>query len=234
VNPRASRTVPFVSKATGLSLAKIATNCMLGQSLREQGVLGPFKSPNFYSVKLPVFPFVKFPGVDCILGPEMKSTGESMGIAPRFGQAFSKAQLGAGVHTGKRKRAFVSVRDADKARVGEVAKRLIQMGFEIFSTRGTAMVLQAAGIDCRRVFKVAEGRPHIVDFIKNGEIDFIVNTTDGKQAIKDSFSIRRNALQHKVSYTTTLSGAEAACLAMKYEDRQTVTKLQDLHDIGER
>lgn len=229
VNPRASRTVPFVSKATGLSLAKIATNCMLGQSLLDQGLLTPRKSPHFYSVKVPVFPFIKFAGVDCILGPEMKSTGESMGIAPRFGQAFSKAQLGAGVYIGKRKRAFVSVRDADKSRVGEVVKRLMQMGFEIFSTRGTAMVLQAAGIDCRRVFKVAEGRPHIVDFIKNGEIDFIINTTDGKQAIKDSFSIRRNALQHKVSYTTTLSGAEAACLAMKYEDRQTVTKLQDLY-----
>jgi len=228
VNPRASRTVPFVSKATGKALAKIATKCMLGENLRQQGVLNAQNTPNFYSVKLPVFPFIKFSDVDCILGPEMKSTGEAMGIAPRFGQAFCKAQLGAGIYIDKRRRAFLSVRDADKARVGEVAKRLIKLGFEIISTRGTALVLQAAGINCQRVFKVAEGRPHIVDYIKNGEIDFIVNTTDGKQAIKDSFSIRRNALQHKVSYTTTLSGAEAACLAMKYEDRKTVSKLQDL------
>ena len=204
---------------------------MLGKSLKQQGYTHPIHTPNFYSVKLPVFPFIKFPGVDCILGPEMKSTGEAMGIAPRFGQAFCKAQLGAGVYTKKRRKAFVSVRDADKTRVGEVAKRLIQLGFDVLSTRGTAMVLQASGIDCRRVFKVTEGRPHIVDFIKNGEIDFIVNTTEGKLAIQDSFSIRRNALQHKVSYTTTLSGAEAACLAMQYEDRQTVTKLQDLHEV---
>lgn len=229
VNPRASRTVPFVSKATGIPLAKIAARCMLGESLASQGVMMHRLMPSFYAVKYPVFPFIKFSGVDCILGPEMKSTGESMGIARRFGQAFSKAQLGAGAHIAKRRRAFVSVRDADKGRVGEVAKRLIQLGFEIVATRGTALVLQAAGIDCRRVFKVTEGRPHVVDLIKNHEIDFIVNTTDGKLAIKDSFAIRRNALQHKVSYTTTLSGAEAACLAMKYEDRQTVTRLQDLY-----
>ena len=152
-----------------------------------------------------------------------------MGVARRFGQAYAKAQLGAGGNIVKRRRAFVSVRDADKARVGEIAKRLIALGFEIIATRGTEAVLLAAGISCKRVFKVAEGRPHVVDYIKNHEIDFIVNTTEGKLAIADSFAIRRNALQHKVSYTTTLSGAEAACLAMKYEDRETVTKLQDLH-----
>jgi carbamoyl-phosphate synthase large subunit len=229
VNPRASRTVPFVSKATGLPLAKIAALCKVGQSLKQQGLNKHYPMPAFYSIKLPVFPFIKFSGVDSILGPEMKSTGEVMGVARRFGQAYAKAQLGAGCNIVKRRRAFVSVRDADKARVGEIVKRLIQLGFEIIATRGTALVLQAAGIDCRRVFKVAEGRPHVVDFIKNNEIDFIVNTTEGKQATADSFAIRRNALQHKVSYTTTLSGAEAACLAMKYEDRETVTRLQDLH-----
>lgn len=229
VNPRASRTVPFVSKATGLPLAKIAALCKVGKSLKQQGFRQHYPMPAFYSVKLPVFPFIKFSGVDSILGPEMKSTGEVMGIARRFGQAYSKAQYGAGCNILRRRRAFVSVRDADKTRVGEIAKRLIALGFEIIATRGTALVIQAAGIDCRRVFKVAEGRPHVVDYIKNNEIDFIVNTTEGRQAIADSFAIRRNALQHKVSYTTTLSGAEAACLAMKYEDRQTVTRLQDLH-----
>lgn len=229
VNPRASRTVPFVSKATGIPLAKIAALCKVGVSLKEQGFGKHYPMPSFYSIKMPVFPFVKFAGVDSILGPEMKSTGEVMGIARRFGQAYAKAQIAASAHIKKRKKAFVSVRDADKARVGEIAKRLIDLGFEIVATRGTALVLQAAGIDCRRVFKVAEGRPHVVDLIKNHEIDFIVNTVDGKRAIADSFDIRRNALQQKVSYTTTLSGAEAACLAMKYEDRETVTRLQDLH-----
>lgn len=229
VNPRASRTVPFVSKATGLPLAKIAALCKMGISLKEQNLGQGASMPSFYSIKLPVFPFIKFAGVDSILGPEMKSTGEVMGIAKRFGQAYAKAQLGAGSNIPKRRRAFVSVRDADKTRVGEIVRRLIELGFEIIATRGTALVLQAAGVDCRRVFKVAEGRPHVLDFIKNNEIDFIVNTTEGKQAIADSFQIRRNALQHKVSYTTTLSGAEAACLAMKYEDRETVTRLQDLH-----
>lgn len=229
VNPRASRTVPFVSKATGLPLAKIAALCKIGVTLKEQGLSHHHPMPSFYSIKLPVFPFIKFSGVDSILGPEMKSTGEVMGIAKRFGQAYAKAQLGAGCNIPKRRRAFVSVRDADKTRVGEIVRRLKELGFEIIATRGTALVLQAAGVDCRRVFKVAEGRPHVLDFIKNNEIDFIVNTTEGKQAIADSFQIRRHALQHKVSYTTTLSGAEAACLAMKYEDRETVTRLQDLH-----
>jgi carbamoyl-phosphate synthase large subunit len=230
VNPRASRTVPFVSKATGLPLAKIAARCKMGQSLKDQGLMGYRPLPSFYAIKMPVFPFIKFSGVDSILGPEMKSTGEVMGVAKRFGQAYAKAQLGASANIVKRRRAFVSVRDADKTRVGEIAKRLIALGFEIIATRGTALVIQAAGIDCRRVFKVTEGRPHIVDYIKNHEIDFIVNTTEGKMAIADSFAIRRSALQQKVSYTTTLSGAEAACLAMKYEDRKTVTRLQNLHE----
>lgn len=229
VNPRASRTVPFVSKATGLPLAKIAARCKIGQTLKDQGLLNYLATPAFYAIKLPVFPFIKFSGVDSILGPEMKSTGEVMGIAKRFGQAYAKAQRGANCDIHSRRRAFLSVRDADKTKVGEIAKRLIALGFEIIATRGTAFVLQAAGIECKRVFKVAEGRPHVVDYIKNRDIDFIVNTTEGKQAIADSFAIRRNALQYKISYTTTLSGAEAACLAMKYEERDTVTRLQDLH-----
>lgn len=230
VNPRASRTVPFVSKATGLPLAKIAARCMIGESLQAQGITHRYPLPSFYSIKLPVFPFIKFAGVDSILGPEMKSTGEVMGIAKRFGQAYAKAQLAAGVNIVKHRRAFLSVREADKARIGNIAKQLIALDFDIIATRGTAAVLQAAGIPCKRVFKVAEGRPHIVDYIKNKDIDFIVNTTEGKQAIADSFAIRRNALQHKISYTTTLSGAEATCLALKYEDRKTVTRLQDLHE----
>lgn len=229
VNPRASRTVPFVSKATGVPLAKIAALCKVGKSLKEQGLLNKILTPNFYSIKLPVFPFIKFAGVDSILGPEMKSTGEVMGIAKRFGQAYAKAQRASGTDIVLRRLAFISVRNADKVRVGEIAKSLIDLGFAIIATRGTAAVIQAAGIDCEQVNKVAEGRPHIVDYIKNREIDFIVNTTDGKQAIADSFAIRRNALQYKISYTTTLSGAVAACLAMKYEERNKVTKLQDLH-----
>lgn len=229
LNPRASRTVPFVTKATGLPIAKIAARCMIGESLEDQKINQQYTLSTFYSIKLPVFPFLKFSGVDSILGPEMKSTGEVMGIAKRFGQAYAKAQLAAGANIVRKKRVFISVRDADKSKVGEIAKRLIDLGFEIVATRGTQSVLEAAGIKCKRIFKVAEGRPHVVDYIKNHEIDFIVNTTEGKQAIKDSFAIRRTALQYKVSYTTTLSGAEAACLAMKYEDRQTVTKLQDLH-----
>jgi carbamoyl-phosphate synthase large subunit len=221
VNPRASRTVPFVSKATGLALAKIATRCKIGQSLRQQRLSQHYPMPAFYSIKLPVFPFMKFAGVDSILGPEMKSTGEAMGIARRFGQAYAKAH--------KRRRAFLSVKDADKSRIGEIAKRLIQLGFEIIATRGTALALQAAGIACTRVYKVAEGRPDVVDFMKNNEIDFIVNTTEGKKPIEDSYIIRQKALRYGVNYTTTVPGAEAACLAMKYEDRETVTRLQDLH-----
>lgn len=229
VNPRASRTVPFVSKAMGLPLAKIAAKCKVGISLKEQGYHSPLPLPSFYSIKLPVFPFTKFAGADCILGPEMKSTGEVMGIARRFGQAYAKALLGANTSIDKRRRAFVSVRDADKARIGEIAKKLVKLGFEVVATHGTAVVLLAAGIPCRRINKVIEGRPHIVDAIKNDEIDFIVNTTQGRQAVADSFQIRHSALAHKVRYTTTLSGAEAACLAMKYEERDSVNCLQALH-----
>jgi carbamoyl-phosphate synthase large subunit len=230
VNPRASRTVPFITKATSLPLAKIAAKCKVGVSLKAQGYSNVQQLPAFYSIKLPVFPFAKFTGVDPILGPEMKSTGEVMGIASRFGQAYAKAQLGAGCQIDKRRKVFLSVKDSDKARVGEIAQRLADLGFEIIATKGTAMVLLAAGINCQRVNKVIEGRPHIVDHIKNDEVDFIINTTAGRQAIRDSFEIRRSALSHKVSYTTTLAGAEAACLAMKYEEREVVSRLQALHE----
>jgi len=228
VNPRASRTVPFVSKATGLPLAKIAARCMVGKSLAEQGVTREV-IPSYYSVKEAVFPFIKFPGVDPILGPEMKSTGEVMGVGRSFGEAYAKAQLGAGVTLPRAGRVFLSVRDADKGPLIEVGKALVARGFTIVATRGTAAALQAAGVPCEVVNKVIEGRPHIVDAIKNDEIDLIVNTTEGKQAIADSFSIRREALHHKVCYSTTIAGARATCLALDYLDDTAVNRLQDLH-----
>jgi len=233
VNPRASRTVPFVSKATGLPLAKIAARCMVGKTLAEQGVTREV-IPSYYCVKEAVFPFIKFPGVDPILGPEMKSTGEVMGVGRSFGEAYAKAQLGAGVVLPRSGKVFLSVRDADKAPLIEVAKSLIAHGFTIVATRGTAAALQAAGVPCEVVNKVIEGRPHIVDAIKNDQIDLIVNTTEGKQAIADSFSIRREALHHKVCYTTTIAGARATCLALNYLDITEVNRLQDLHkEIGQ-
>ncbi len=228
VNPRASRTVPFVSKAIGVPLAKVAVRCMVGRSLPEQGVTKE-AIPSHYSVKEAVFPFVKFPGVDTVLGPEMKSTGEVMGVGASFGEAYAKAQAGAGAslpHPGK---ALLSVRDADKARLTRVAQELIALGFELYGTGGTAASLQVSGIQCHRVNKVAEGRPHIVDMIKNNEVSFIVNTTEGAQAIADSAAIRRAALQHKVSYTTTIAGAEATCLALRQTEQKSVNRLQDLH-----
>jgi len=228
VNPRASRTVPFVSKATGQPLAKIAARCMTGRSLREQGIRQEVV-PYYYSVKEAVFPFIKFRGVDPLLGPEMKSTGEVMGIGESFGEAFAKAQLGAGDTLPLGGRAFLSVRDADKPGVALVARDLAALGFEILATRGTAEVLRRAGVMCRSVNKVQEGRPHIVDMIKNDEIRIIVNTTEGKQAIADSYTIRRAALQGKVSYTTTLAGARATCLALKCLDKTDVNSLQGLH-----
>ncbi|MEW6353628.1 MAG: carbamoyl-phosphate synthase large subunit [Pseudomonadota bacterium] len=228
VNPRASRTVPFVSKATGRSLAKIAARCMMGQTLAAQGVTQEIV-PGYYSVKEAVFPFIKFPGVDTLLGPEMKSTGEVMGVGRSFGEAFAKSQQAAGQSLPRGGRAFVSVRDTDKPLVAEVARALIAQGFEIYATRGTAEQLAAAGLAHKRVNKVTQGRPHIVDMIKNDEISLIVNTVEGRQAIKDSYEIRRAALQHKVSYTTTLAGAKAVCLALKELEARTVNRLQDLH-----
>ena len=233
VNPRASRTVPFVSKATGLALAKIGARCMTGRSLADQGVSEEIVPP-YFSVKESVFPFIKFPGVDPILGPEMKSTGEVMGVGRSFGEAFGNAQLAAGILLPERGRAFVSVRDADKHGIGAICRDLVKFGFEIVATRGTAAVLDAAGVPCVSVNKVTEGRPHIVDMIKNGEISLIVNTTDGKQAIADSFTIRREALQRKVTYTTTLAGARATCQALSSTGRRNVHRLQDLHEENRR
>lgn len=229
VNPRASRTVPFVSKTMGLPLAKIALRCMLGVSLAEQKIERSSHVP-FFSVKVPVFPFNKFPGVDPILGPEMRSTGEVMGVGASFGQAFAKAELAAGIDLAVSGRVFISVREADKPFVVDIAKDFLKLGFDIVATSGTAKVLTDAGVACMQVNKVAQGRPHIVDSIKNNEIDFIVNTTDGKQAIADSYAIRRNALQHKVNYTTTLAGARAALLALTSQSKETVFSLQALHE----
>jgi carbamoyl-phosphate synthase large subunit len=228
VNPRASRTVPFVSKATGQPLAKIAARCMAGRSLKDQGVEEEIV-PTFFHVKEAVFPFVKFPGVDTLLGPEMKSTGEVMGVGRTFGAAYAKANEGGSVLLPRGGRALLSVREADRQRAVDVARHLHKLGFEIHATRGTCRSISAAGIDCSIVNKVKEGRPHIVDMIKNDEFSLIINTTEGKQAIVDSASIRSAALQHKVSYTTTISGAEATVLALQQPDEINVHSLQELH-----
>jgi carbamoyl-phosphate synthase large subunit len=228
VNPRASRTVPFVSKATGLPLAKIAARCMVGRSLAEQGMTHE-RVPPYYSVKEAVFPFVKFPGVDPLLGPEMKSTGEVMGVGRTFGEAFAKAQLGAGESLPRSGRVFISVRNSDKEDAVQVASELVKQGFTLVATRGTAAAVNAAGIPCEMVNKVTEGRPHIVDMIKNDKIDLIVNTTEGKQAIADSYTIRGAALQHKVPYSTTIAHAYATSLALTSIDSPRVERLQDLH-----
>ena len=227
VNPRASRTVPFVSKATGRALAKIAARCMAGTSLVEQGATEEIV-PRYYYVKEAVFPFAKFPGVDTILGPEMKSTGEVMGVGRTFGEGFAKSLEGGSVRLPRGGRALISVREADRARAVRVAADLADLGFEISATRGTGRAIQEAGIECRIVNKVAEGRPHIVDMIKNGEFSLIVNTTEGKQAILDSRSIRAATLQHKVSYTTTMAGAEAAVLSLRQPDELNVNSLREL------
>ena len=229
VNPRASRTVPFVSKATGLPLAKIAAKVMVGESLTNQGFTTQ-RIPEYFSVKEAVFPFIKFPGSDPILGPEMKSTGEVMGIGRTFGEAYAKAQLASGVVLPRQGSALISVRERDKAHAVELGKLLADMGFDIVATHGTAATLARAGISCRRANKVREGRPHIVDMIKNGEIDFIVNTTEGKQAIVESLSIRAEAVRRNVTYYTTLGAAIATCHAIEHLDNSDVNRLQDLHN----
>jgi carbamoyl-phosphate synthase large subunit len=229
VNPRASRTVPYVSKATGLALAKIAARCMVGRSLAQQGVRGEVIPP-YYSVKEAVFPFIKFPGVDTILGPEMKSTGEVMGVGETFAEAFVKSQLAAGVKLPQSGKVFISVRNADKPRAVEIARALTELGFSLCATRGTAAHLSQHGIDVAPVNKVAEGRPHIVDMIKNGEIAMIVNTTDERRAsIQDSYSIRRSALQGRVTYYTTIAGARAACSGMRQMQELRAYSVQRLH-----
>jgi len=228
VNPRASRTVPFVSKAIGIPLAKVAARTMVGRSLEDQGCAAEVR-PRHYFVKEAVFPFIKFPGVDTMLGPEMKSTGEVMGVGESFAEAYGKAEDAAGTRMPRPGKALLSVREADKQRLVHVAEQLVELGFTLYGTHGTARAMRDAGLACEGVNKVKEGRPHIVDMIKNGEVDFIVNTTEGAQAIADSAEIRRAALQHKVSYTTTLAGAEATCLALKLGEVRQVNRLQDLY-----
>ncbi|MEG3156611.1 carbamoyl-phosphate synthase large subunit [Lysobacter zhanggongensis] len=229
VNPRASRTVPFVSKATGMPLAKIAARCMAGKTLAEQGATREVV-PEYYSVKEAIFPFAKFQGVDPILGPEMRSTGEVMGVGRSFGAAMARAQEAGGIKavpdSGK---VFVSVRDPDKQRVLPVARDLVKRGYELVATHGTAAFLRGEGLECQAVNKVAEGRPHIVDLIKNGEIAYIINTTEGRQAISDSFSIRREALQQRVTYSTTVAGARALVQSLEFRGTGPVWSLQELH-----
>jgi carbamoyl-phosphate synthase large subunit len=231
VNPRASRTVPFVSKATGVPLAKIAARCMVGRALAEQGVRGEVV-PEYYSVKEAVFPFIKFPGADTILGPEMKSTGEVMGVGASFAEAFVKSQLASGeALPDVGKKVFISVRDADKPKTIEIARRLAGLGYPLLATRGTAAALAAAGLSVTPVNKVQEGRPHIVDMIKNGEISLIINTVEEKRtAVRDSYAIRRAALQDRVALFTTLDGARAACAGMAHAKELRPYVMQALHE----
>ena len=229
VNPRASRTVPYVSKATGLPLAKIAARCMVGQSLDSQGI-GEEVVPPYFSVKEAVFPFNKFPGVDTILGPEMKSTGEVMGVGKTFGEAFVKSQLGASIRMPTSGKVFLSVKNSDKPRAVEVAQALVTIGFSVVATKGTAAAISAAGIPVETVNKVAEGRPHVVDMIKNNEIALVINTVEEKRtAIHDSRTIRTSALAARVTTYTTIAGAEAAVEGMAHLDELHVYDLQSMH-----
>ena len=229
VNPRASRTVPFVSKCIGYSLAKVAARCMAGRSLQEQGITQEVV-PQKVHVKEAVFPFSKFPGVDPILGPEMKSTGEVMGTGDSFGSAFAKAVLAAGDTLPRNGgRAFLSVREADKGQLKELGSKLIELGFTLIATPGTQRIIEAAGLQCDTINKVGEGRPDVSDILKNEQIDLIINTTEGRQSIDDSAIIRRLALQQKVYYSTTIAGAQAACIALSEDRQRSVYKLQEIH-----
>ncbi|HYE93374.1 MAG TPA: carbamoyl-phosphate synthase large subunit, partial [Terriglobales bacterium] len=229
VNPRASRTVPYVSKAIGIPLAKVAARCMVGRTLKQQGVTKEVVPP-YFSVKEAVFPFIKFPGVDTILGPEMKSTGEVMGVGETFAEAFVKSQLAAGVRLPKGGKAFLSVRNADKPRAIEVGRALKELGFGLVATRGTAAALEAAGLQVQTVNKVMEGRPHIVDMMKNREITLIVNTVEeDRRSIQDSWSIRNTALRDRITYYTTIAGARAACLGMRHLQELRAYDIQSLH-----
>ncbi|MGA0796606.1 MAG: carbamoyl-phosphate synthase large subunit, partial [Quisquiliibacterium sp.] len=229
VNPRASRTVPYVSKATGLQLAKIAARCMAGRSLADQGV-GAEVVPRYFSVKEAVFPFVKFPGVDTILGPEMKSTGEVMGVGYSFGEAFVKSQLAAGVNLPESGTVFISVKNADKRRMVPIARALHEMGFRLVATKGTAAAISEQGLPVTAVNKVQEGRPHVVDLLKNGEVSLVINTVEERRgAIIDSRSIRTTALAQRVTFFTTLAGARAAVEGMKHLQDLDVYSLQELH-----
>ena len=228
VNPRASRTIPFVSKCIGTSLAKIAARCMVGQSLAYQGFTKEIIPP-YFSVKEAVFPFNKFPGIDPILGPEMKSTGEVMGVGQTFAEAYGKAELGASDEIPVSGSAFLSVRERDKHSVAELAKKLLDLDFRLVATKGTAAIIQQAGLEVELVNKVKEGRPHIVDMIKSDKINLIVNTTEGRQAISDSSTIRSSAEQHRVYYTTTMAGGNAVCEALEFGGDIQVRSLQELH-----
>ena len=228
VNPRASRTIPFVSKATSIPLAKIAAQVMVGKKLKAMGYTEQIQLP-YYSVKEAVFPFIKFPGADPILGPEMKSTGEVMGTGETFGEAYAKAQLASNVILPIKGTALMSVRDRDKSDAIRLGKILISRGFNLVATHGTAKELTSANIDCKRINKVREGRPHIVDMIKNGEIDLIVNTTEGKRAIQESTSIRAEAVKRNTTYYTTIGAAIATCEALEHINDSDVNRLQDLH-----
>ena len=228
VNPRASRTIPFVSKCIGTSLAKIAARCMVGQSLADQGFTKEIIPP-YFSVKEAVFPFNKFPGIDPILGPEMKSTGEVMGVGQTFAEAYGKAELGASDEIPVSGSAFLSVRERDKHSVAELAKKLLDLDFRLVATKGTAAIIQQAGLEVELGNKVKEGRPHIVDMIKSDKINLIVNTTEGRQAISDSSTIRSSAEQHRVYYTTTMAGGNAVCEALEFGGDIQVRSLQELH-----
>ncbi|MGB2375810.1 MAG: carbamoyl-phosphate synthase large subunit [Porticoccaceae bacterium] len=228
VNPRASRTVPFVSKCIGTSLAKIAARCMVGQTLESQNFTKEIVPP-YYSVKEAVFPFNKFPGIDPILGPEMKSTGEVMGVGETFAEAYGKAELGASDEIPTKGTAFISVRDRDKDQLPELAKNLLSLGFKLVASKGTAKVITDAGFDVELVNKVQEGRPHIVDMIKSDKIHLIINTTEGRKAISDSSAIRSSAEQHQVYYTTTMAGGRAVCEALMFAGDIQVRDIQTLH-----
>jgi carbamoyl-phosphate synthase large subunit len=229
VNPRASRTVPFVSKATSQPLAKIAARCMVGQTLADQSVRGEVIPP-YYSVKEAVFPFNKFPGVDPILGPEMRSTGEVMGTGRTFGEAMLKSQLGAGSRLPERGTVCITVKNGDKARAVAVARDLVGMGFQLVATKGTAAAIAEAGLPVRAVNKVKDGRPHIVDMVKAGDIQLVFTTVDEtRTAIADSRHIRQAALANRVTYYTSMAGCEAAVEGMKHKDALTVASLQELH-----
>ena len=228
VNPRASRTIPFVSKCIGKSLAKIGAKCMTGITLEQQGFLKPI-IPDYFSVKEAVLPFARFLGVDPILGPEMKSTGEVMGVGQNFSEAYAKAQLSAGERIPIEGSVFLSVRDSDRNVVGQLAKEFYDLGFKLIATKGTARVIKEKNIPVDIVKKVAEGRPHIVDLMKNKEVNLIVNTTEGRQSILDSASIRRTALEEKIYCTTTIEGGRAVCSVIRNKDSWGVERLQDLH-----
>jgi carbamoyl-phosphate synthase large subunit len=229
VNPRASRTVPFVSKATGIQLAKVAARCMVGQTLASQGISKEV-TPPYFSVKEAVFPFVKFPGVDTILGPEMKSTGEVMGVGKTFGEAFVKSQLGAGTKLPTSGKVFLTVKNNDKERAVDVARALAELKFELVATKGTAAAITAAGIACGVVNKVTEGRPHVVDMIKNNEIALVINTVEERRnAIADSRQIRTSALLARVTTFTTIFGAEAAVEGMRHMEALDVISVQEMH-----